>query len=151
MSSSDSKPVRQIAHPVGQRYSPDMGELAKDAGLVLVVDDEATVRKFAEHSLVSEGFRVALAGDGDEAWAHFHGAYRDITAVVLDLRTPGRPTEELVHAIRRLAPTVTVVLSSGFVDDEVRDRLQHAGVSVFLEKPWTRDELLGAVKTGAGG
>ena len=121
-----------------------------DSGLVLVVDDESTVRAFAERSLSSGGFRVALAGDGDEAFARFSREPESISAVVLDLRTPGMPTEDLVRHIRRLRPNVAVILSSGFVDDDVRDRLNDAGVSAFLEKPWTRDELLGAVRSAIG-
>lgn len=124
---------------------------AGSAGFVLVVDDESIVRAFAERSLASSGFRVALAGDGDEAWARFSRDSDDLTAVVLDLRTPGIPTEDLVRRMRGLKPRIAVVLSSGFVDDDVRGRLEDAGVSVFLEKPWTRDELLFALRSALGG
>ena len=138
-----------VAKPSSKRYSRVMGAGVigeGSAGLVLVVDDESAVRAFAERSLTSAGFRTSLAGDGDEGWAQFARDSDSFTAVVLDLRTPGIPTEDLVRRIRAVKPRIPVVLSTGFVDDDVRDRLETAGVSAFLEKPWTRDDLLRAVR-----
>ncbi len=121
--------------------------VAGKGGLVLVVDDEDAIRTCAERILEDGGFRVALAVDGDEAWEQFHRHHVDITAVILDLQTPGRPTEDLVRAILDLKPNVRIVLSSGFFDYDLKDRLDRAGVAAFLEKPWSRDDLLEALQS----
>jgi CheY-like chemotaxis protein len=109
---------------------------------VLVVEDETPIRVFAERILVAAGYRVSVVSDGDEAWTRFERDRHAIGAVLLDHRTPGMPTERLVREMRTLHPQLVVVLSSGFVEEDVRERLRTCGVSAFLEKPWTREELL---------
>jgi len=53
--------------------------------------------------------------------------------------------EETLRALRRIRPDVTVLLSSGYAEDEVVPAFEQHGLAGFLQKPWLPKELLGKV------
>ena len=60
-----------------------------------------------------------------------------ISLVLLDLTMPGMDGEETFRALRRISPTVPVVMSSGFTEQEITARVAGQGLAGFLQKPYS--------------
>ena len=98
---------------------------------VLVVDDEEVVRGLLTGVLVSEGLSVLQASDGAEALSIFESRSSSIDLVILDMIMPGMKGEEVLRRLRKISPGVKVIISSGFMSEEQRDKLQEYGVDGF--------------------
>lgn len=113
----------------------------------MVIDDSQTIRRTAETLLAKEGFTVVTAQDGFEALAKIADHHPDL--VFIDIMMPrldGYQACALIKANPRYASTPVIMLSSkDGLFDRARGRI--AGSDEYLTKPFTRDELLGAVKT----
>ena len=113
------------------------------AGHVLVVDDESSVREATQMMVEALGFKVIAAADGPSALDSVaaHGAPFDIA--VLDLTMPRMDGCELLRRLRVLQPDLPVVVMSGYVESDIRQRFESdEGVAVsFLQKPFSMDAL----------
>ncbi len=115
--------------------------LAGNGRLVLVVDDEALVRRSTRLSLERRGFQVIEAGDGPSAVRLFEERRREITVVILDMIMPGMRGREVFLALRAAQPDVRVLLVSGSGLDAEAKSILALGVSGFLPKPYADREL----------
>ncbi len=115
---------------------------------VLVVDDARFILKVASDALISAGFNVFTAGDGQQAWDFLiskEGINIDI--VITDLHMPVMDGEALCKKIRKhkqlgRIPVVILTSQSG---EETEVRLLKAGASDFLAKPFLNDLLIARV------
>ena len=114
-------------------------------GLILLVDDDETIRRAVRQMLEHIGFDVVVAGDGRDAIEVFREHQQQITAVVLDLTMPVMNGEQTFRALRAISPDVKVVLSSGYTDLEVSRRFASGGLAGFLKKPFDIEELQGVL------
>jgi PAS domain S-box-containing protein len=118
--------------------------------LVMVIDDEDAVRRVAQLMLEQLGFAVIPVEDGSKAVELFARKLGAIRAVVVDLTMPRMGGAEVVAALRRLSPSVPVILCSGYTADVVPEALARAGLSGFLQKPFTLAELGQVVRAAIG-
>jgi twitching motility two-component system response regulator PilG len=121
------------------------GELA---GLkVMVIDDSKTIRRTAETLLKREGCEVVTATDGFEALAKIADQQPHIIFVdIMMPRLDGYQTCTLIKSNQRFKSTPVIMLSSkDGLFDKARGRI--VGSEQYLTKPFTRDELLGAIRT----
>jgi len=103
---------------------------------VLVVDDEANIRRMLGALLQAEGFETAEAANGHGALAALERAAPD--AVLLDLMMPGGPDGlATLEQLKRRAPDVPVVMMSGKANLTDAVRATKLGAFQFLEKPLT--------------
>ncbi|MGQ0529606.1 MAG: response regulator [Panacagrimonas sp.] len=113
----------------------------------MVIDDSQTIRRTAESLLAKEGFTVVTAQDGFEALAKIADHHPDL--VFIDIMMPrldGYQACALIKSNPRYASTPVIMLSSkDGIFDRARGRI--VGSDEYLTKPFTRDELLGAVRT----
>lgn len=109
--------------------------------LVLVVDDDANVREVACASLIQHGYRALAANDGTEAVALFAPRHLEIRALVSDLDMPELGGTALASIVRRLNPSVRIILSSASADVTDPRRCAPEG-GAFLPKPYTAETLL---------
>lgn len=109
---------------------------------VLVVDDEQSIRLVARIMLDRAGYAVEEVGDGAEATARLQRADSPLNVVVLDVSLPDRSGVELLPELRALAPHAKFVLTSGRPEEDVPDH----GADVYLAKPFTRDQLIAAIR-----
>jgi two-component system, cell cycle sensor histidine kinase and response regulator CckA len=111
-----------------------------------VVEDEESVRRLMSGLLSSQGYQVLLASNGEEGLAVAEGHRGPIELVITDVVMPGMGGRQMVEALRRRWPELTVLFVSGYNDDTV---LQH-GVSSeqvpLLGKPFARADLLRRVR-----
>ncbi len=112
---------------------------------VLLVDDEANIRKMVGALLQAEGFETAEAANGNAALATVDAAAPD--AILLDLMMPGGPDGlATLEQLKQRAPDVPVVMMSGKANLADAVRATKLGAFQFLEKPLTPEGLLVAVR-----
>ncbi|MCU0692664.1 MAG: PAS domain S-box protein [Polyangiaceae bacterium] len=118
------------------------------SGVVVVMDDDTVIRKVLSEMLSSMGYRVVETTDGREAIDAVTKLMQQgspLVGVILDLTVRGGPGGlEAIGEIRRIAPTLPVVASSGYSEDAVIADPFRFGFTASLSKPF-RMEDLGAV------
>ena len=114
-----------------------------DALKILVVDDEARMRKLVKDFLTNKGFSVIEAGDGEEAVDIFF-AQKDISLVLLDVMMPKMDGWEVLKTIRKYSQVPVIMLTAR---SEERDELQgfSLGVDEYISKPFSPKILVARV------
>jgi PAS domain S-box-containing protein len=115
------------------------------SGIILVVDDEESVRIVAKSILEECGYDVILATDGAEAVEIFRDRFIEIRAVVLDMVMPKKSGRDAFIEMQKIDPDFKVLLSSGFRLDERVEEVMKLGVKGFIQKPYTMKKLAEAV------
>ena len=114
---------------------------------VMVIDDSKTIRRTAETLLVREGCDVVTATDGFEALAKI--ADHNPQIIFVDIMMPrldGYQTCALIKNNQTFKSVPVIMLSSkDGLFDKARGRI--VGSQQYLTKPFTREELLGAIRT----
>ena len=117
-----------------------------DGFKVMVIDDSKTIRRTAENLLKKQGYDVVTATDGFEALAKIAEHKPDIIFVdIMMPRLDGYQTCALIkhNDMFRDIPVIMLSSKDGLFD---RARGRIVGSEQYLTKPFTRDELLGAIK-----
>ena len=111
---------------------------------VLVVDDEARMRKLVKDFLSVKGFTVLEAGDGEEAVDIFF-EQKDIALILLDVMMPKMDGWEVVKTIRKYSQVPIIMLTAR---GEERDELQgfNLGVDEYISKPFSPKILVARVE-----
>jgi len=111
---------------------------------ILVVDDEAGVRRTLTEILEDEGFQVTSVAGGDEALAMVKKQAPRV--VLLDIWMPGRDGLEVLPEIRRLAPGAAVIMISGHGTVEIAVKATKLGAFDFVEKPLSLEKIIVTVR-----
>ncbi len=112
---------------------------------VLVVDDEESVRVIMRSTLETFGYRVSTALDGTEGIALAANPAIPIDLAVVDMQMPGLDGLKTLQAIRGLRPALPIVGASGLFTREQREQGAQSGVRLFLEKPFSVENLIRTV------
>jgi two-component system, cell cycle sensor histidine kinase and response regulator CckA len=107
---------------------------------ILVVDDEAIARRFMERALAHEGYRVMLANDGEQALELLRMTRRKVALVITDLVMAGMGGHAFALEVGRLPSPPPVLYISAY------ERPQGAMAKKFLQKPFTPEQLIDAVR-----
>lgn len=130
--------------------SVEASSAAAGALKVMVIDDSKTIRKSAESLLTKEGCEVFTANDGFEALAKI--AEHRPNVIFVDIMMPrldGYQTCALIKNNRLFKETPVIMLSSkDSIFDKARGKI--VGSEQYLTKPFTRDDLLGAISEFSG-
>jgi two-component system cell cycle sensor histidine kinase/response regulator CckA len=138
-------PAAEQSIPDGQRSSATHPFHARGQGeLVLVVDDEVSIRDLITAFLSRFGYRVIAAVNGLEAMALYASRADEIALVITDLGMPEMGGGELANALARLRPEVKILFMSGAGDVGKIAETVPAGARL-LGKPFTGENLLAAV------
>lgn len=113
-----------------------------DGELILVVDDEPSIRTVAERILTRHGYRVVTAANGHEALVVYREHKQDLDAIITDVAMPGMDGPELIAALRADGVSVPIIVASGYVTDEGAGRLLEAATEFFVSKPFSAETLL---------
>jgi DNA-binding NtrC family response regulator len=112
----------------------------------LIVDDEESVRGVARNTLQRSGYRTIEAVDGREAIEVYRRFVGEISLVLLDLTMPYMNGQEALRELQVIAPSVKVLLSSGFNQVEAIRRFTGKGLAGFLQKPYSAAVLAESIK-----
>ena len=114
---------------------------------ILLVDDDDLLVNAQSEFLRRAGHTVSTAGNGNEAMDLV--AANDFDLVITDINMPGKEGLETIAALRRIAPKIKIIATSGgTVSIGARDNLSMAqifGASFTLAKPVSGDALIAAV------
>jgi PAS domain S-box-containing protein len=115
------------------------------SGIILLVDDEETIRGIGNEMLRELGFTVLTANDGKQAIEVFKTC-SDITLVILDLTMPHMDGEQCFRELKQLKPDLKVIMSSGFSEQEVTQKFVGKGLAGFIQKPYKLSTLKEAIR-----
>lgn len=112
---------------------------------VLVVEDRDDVRASMVSILTRGGFVVSEAADGDRALAVLAGR-NDFALMLIDGVMPGASTGEVINRAGQLAPSMQILLCSGYLEEDLLRSGVACGRYAFLQKPFTAQGLLASVR-----
>jgi signal transduction histidine kinase len=132
-------------------YLPALRRIVRDRAIdsddltgtetVLMIDDEDLLLTMGEAILSSYGYRVLTANSGTKALEIFSKAPGEIDLVITDLVMPQMGGHEVIERLRRLAPNVRVICTSGYVRALSPEEEEN-----YLQKPFSSQDLLRKVK-----
>ena len=110
--------------------------------LILVVDDEESIREITKGTLETFGYNVLTASDGTEALAIYADKKNEIAVVLTDMVMPFMDGPATIRALQRMNRNVRIIAASGLGTAQRAGEGVLEGVSVFLTKPYTAEKLL---------
>jgi len=122
-----------------------LADLPRDA-IVLLVEDEASVRAFASRALQMRGFTVIEAENAEEALEKLADSDLEVDVFVTDVIMPGMDGPTWVREALKDRPDVKVVFVSGYAEDAFEKTEGKVPNSVFLAKPFTLSDLTSTVQ-----
>jgi two-component system cell cycle sensor histidine kinase/response regulator CckA len=114
----------------------------KGTETILLVEDEASIRKLAVSVLRSNGYTVLPAANSEEAISQVHSYSGAIQLLLTDIIMPGDNGEELAYRLSRERPGMRVIFMSGYTEHAILERILTEPSAAFLQKPFTPDQLL---------
>lgn len=111
-------------------------------GMVIVIDDEESVRTAVADILELEDVQTLTAANGREGIAMYKERQAEINLVLLDMSMPGMDGVETLRQLQKIDPDVPVLMSSGYSESEISGRFEALGILGFLQKPYEVDQLL---------
>lgn len=128
-----------------QEQKTSSPKIPKGSGRVLVLEDEEIVSRAVVRMVEQLGYACQLTADGKEtvrAYIEAKEAGRPFDIVIMDLTIPGGlGGKEAVQELRRVAPSVPVIVSSGYSDEAVMANYKDYGFSAVLPKPYKYEDL----------
>ena len=122
------------------------GRPGAGAETILLVEDEEAVRNIARRVLVAAGYGVEVAANGVEALQRCAESRTKIKLLLTDVVMPGMNGRELSDRLVQLCPHLQVLYMSGYSHDVIAERGALGEGMTLLEKPFTADALLRAVR-----
>jgi DNA-binding NtrC family response regulator len=114
--------------------------------VILLVDDQDTIRFFLEKTLTQEGYEAVTAKTGTEAIEKARQVMPDL--VLLDLKLPDMDGLEVLRKIKEIFPEIGVIMITAFGDIETAVTAMKHGAFDFVSKPINLDQLLLVIKKG---
>lgn len=113
---------------------------------ILVVEDNDQVRNLSRLILQGAGYQVMEAADGPEALDLFRACHHEIDLVLLDIVLPHLGGRALVSQMQNLAPSVQLLLTSGYTDADIHLRFIEGTGLEFIAKPFSTDALRARIR-----
>jgi len=119
--------------------------MSQPAIRVLIVDDEAAIRRALRPPLAELGFQVTEASRGEEALQLLHAGAFDV--VLLDINMPGIGGIETLRRIRTFAPRLPVLMVTVREGEEEKVEALELGADDYITKPFSVRELIARIRT----
>ena len=140
---------RSELHDAALPDSP-VGSDDYSVGYVLFADDEQQVLAVGRRMLEHMGCRVLLASSGRKAVDMFARYAKEVDLVILDMTMPELTGQEALVEMRNLRPDVSGILTSGFNEYDILERLEQTNIDGFLHKPFRMQDFAQLVKSVLG-
>ncbi len=139
-------PAASEGQRVADRPDKKGGEPEGGVETILLVEDEPNIRKMTAITLRRKGYRVLTAPDGSQALTIYKQKRAEIGLVLLDLGLPKIDGLSVLEEIKKLDSEAKVILASGFLDHDQKERVEQTGIDDFLQKPYELKDLLRRVQ-----
>lgn len=138
----------QVFLPAAGKTDSAVEEPASQGGrpVVLVVDDEVSVREFIGAVLRRKGYQVVEASDGIEALAAVESAQGAVDAAIIDIFMPNMSANRLLPTLKAKQPEIRILMTSGHSEDEARRLCAAYPGAAFIQKPYTAQQIGDAVE-----
>lgn len=113
---------------------------------VLIVDDELLIRTLFSRLIGKLGYSTMTASNGAEALDVFKEHSDEIDAVILDMVMPDINGDKVFGHLRDINPTIKILLSTGYSEDEHIEDLIANGNASFIQKPFTIETITPVLK-----
>lgn len=110
--------------------------------LVMVIDDEASIRDIAKQTLETFGYKVITADDGSEAIALYVQQQVKVHVAIVDMKMPIMDGPATIRALRKLDPKVKIIAASGLTLGGQMAEASTVNAQAVLPKPFTAENLL---------
>jgi len=115
----------------------DVQRIQHGSGVVLVIEDEVEIGKFLERALSSLGYIAYIFNNGEDGLKKFTELENENDLIViLDYILPGIKGDEIFREIIKKRPLTKIIMSSGYIDEGVLEKLKREGLWKFLPKPF---------------
>jgi two-component system cell cycle sensor histidine kinase/response regulator CckA len=135
----------QTEEPAADPPAPKGHDGRGSKGTLLLVEDEASVRRFVRTVLQNNGFKVFEAADGIEAMGLLETGPEPIPLLVTDLVMPRMGGDKLAERFLAMNPLGKVLMISGYTDRAIATQIGIDGRSEYLQKPFDSEQLLAKV------
>jgi two-component system, cell cycle sensor histidine kinase and response regulator CckA len=135
----DTTTMEPVKEPI-----QEMASAPVDKKVILVVDDEASIRAVTQATLETHHYTVLVANDGREAIDHYAQHNDTINLVLLDMMMPSMDGQTTIRSLKRIDPEVKVIAVSGLSSN--KDLALKAGAKGFLQKPYSSQELMDLIE-----
>ena len=117
--------------------------------MILIIDDDKAVRISLLLLLQQQGYAATDKGSPNEAlaWLHHHTPHLILLDLNFSIETSGEEGMRLLKQIRKIHPSVPVILITGWATIELAVKGMKEGANDFVNKPWNDDYLLQSIKT----
>ncbi len=110
--------------------------------LILLVDDEMSIRDITKTSLERHNYQVLTASDGIEAIALYAQYKNKVSVVLMDMMMPEMDGATAIRTLQRMNSQVKIIAVSGLSTSDKVNAAMSNGAKLFLSKPYTTEELL---------
>lgn len=114
--------------------------------IVLIVDDEATIRLLLKQKLCGAGYQCHESGNASEALEKLRND--PVELAILDIRMPGESGTQLLRKIKASYPDTSVIMATAIADTPTAIQCMKDGADDYLTKPFNLDEVLLSVSRG---
>jgi CheY-like chemotaxis protein len=141
----------EIYLPVNQWEQMDMDDLdeAPNPGngeSILLVDDEEAIINFTKAMLNQLGYKVTGICSSIDALNYFRSAPDEIDLVITDQTMPGITGSQLATEILKIRPDIPIILMTGYSETITPEEAVAQGIKEYLDKPFTKNILAGAIR-----
>jgi signal transduction histidine kinase/CheY-like chemotaxis protein len=135
------------SHEMSEEQSIKQTRLPRGNGeLILVVDDEESIRNIARSALERFGYSVLLAEHGAEAVAIYSQHQKEISVVLTDMAMPIMDGPTMIIALKTINPKVRIIGSSGLASNGENSQIPGLKLEYFIPKPYTAEAMLKALR-----
>ena len=133
---------RRVNEPVeSEGLATEAQQPAREAGVVLLVEDEASLLRLTRNLLEMSGYTVLEAKDGNEALRISQEHAGAIDLLLTDIVMPGISGRALAHQLSQQRPDMKILFMSGYTGQGIGEKEYLERGDLFLQKPVTRDTL----------
>jgi PAS domain S-box-containing protein len=140
----------EIYLPVSLQEHEDLDDLNDESTpgtgeSILLVDDEEAIVNFTQSMLGQLGYKVKGLCSSIDALTHFRSAPDEIDLVITDQTMPGITGSQLATEILKIRPDVPIILMTGYSETITPEEAVAKGIKEYLDKPFTKNMLAGAI------
>ncbi len=122
-----------------------------DGETILVAENDEILRKLYDIILITQGYRVVLAADGNEAIELFDKYRSAIRLIILDIDMPKKNGIDVYNELKKKGPDVKFIVISAYDADIIVDKMMDKKELNYITKPATPRDLILRIKSLLGG
>ncbi len=113
---------------------------------ILIIEDELYLKQMLTELLCAKGYNVLSAENGEEGVEMYKQNASKVELVITDMGLPKLDGKDVFYQIKKINPSVKVIIASGYIEPTLKSQLFTDGVKDFISKPYSLGEILRKVR-----